>query len=293
MTKGKEKPEKRNLLKLYHIVLIFLIISLPVAVVLHLRIQDLRAAAQEKAQLEAKLNHAVDHGILNLTNNQEGMLIFDKSAAIEHFFLTLYAAFGVLEDAWQQEKLQLYTPVIAVIVPDGFYFSYCELSVQEREGKKINRIWSELYPYPVYGEYGDTEKFVKCLEQVIGQHNQIAVQYGMNYRFFLPRMDTSEWQRAITGPAMLALFQGYPMTIGGNYNRTCISGAQIYHKKEFVIISEDNRRIFHITNCSKLDESKEIISNMRWLCNTMKECAELGANACPECLPEFVVSGIP
>ncbi len=275
-------------MKLYHISLLFLIICIPVFIILEFKIEELQETALERAELEEKLQHAVDNGIFSLTNNKEGLFGIDKDIAIEHFFLTLYASFGVLEDSKKQEMLQMYVPVIAVIVPEGFYFSICSFHKNQKQ-KEVVRIWSELYPYPIYKEQKQIEQFVTLLEKTVSEHNQIAKQLGFTYQFYLPQLDTSQWQRAITGPAILVLFQGYPLSCGEVYNRISISGAQLYHKKEFIVIQEGDRRTFHLSGCKKLKDNTGEEMQLQWMCYEIKECAELQAIACKKCLPEFVV----
>ena len=80
--------------------------------------------------------------------------------------------------------LQMYVPVIAVIVPEGFYFSICSFHKNQKQ-KEVVRIWSELYPYPIYKEQKQIEQFVSLLEKqflnIIKLQNNLVLHINFIY----------------------------------------------------------------------------------------------------------------
>lgn len=273
-------------LKQHHIALLFLVISLPVLSVLYFKVQVFHKMAAESFELDYRLQSAVDNGILYLTKDEEGSLIFDKETAIKRFFLSLYAAFGVTMDLQKQEMLQLYVPVIAVILPDGFYFSYCEAE-KNSQTQKVVRKWSEKILCSYEDKLVFSETFISKFEYYIEQHNQIAANFGIRYQFYVPSIDTSDLQRAITGSSLIVVFQGYPFSSGGFYNRVNIAGAQIYKKQQYIIIPEEWYQIYHFPNCEKVDKADN-----KKLCYSVKECSKLGAFPCDKCFPEWKLEEI-
>ena len=53
-------------------------------------------------------------------------------------------------------------------------------------------------------------KITETMEYYINQHNKIARQYGISYKFSLPFISEDDWARTINDISLFSVFQGYP-----------------------------------------------------------------------------------
>ncbi len=146
--------ERRRTMKLNHFILVFVIIVISTVVVLDIKTDGLKAAIRDKREIDRNIDNAIDDGIASFVRvDDDNRLIVDKSSAINSFFISLAAAFGVLSDPAGREKLNLYVPVVCVTVEDGYYIFYSD-TYTGADGKiYLTKRWSEKFPY--YYEDGD------------------------------------------------------------------------------------------------------------------------------------------
>lgn len=73
------------------------------------------------------------------------------------------------------------------------------------------------------------QQITESMEESVNAYNDIASQFGIQYRFLLPVIEKEEWYRTIDHTSILVLFQGYPYgnRMTGYYNRVAIGGARI------------------------------------------------------------------
>ena len=135
-------------MKLYHFILIFMLIALSTVMILDIKTNDLKAVIVNKEKIDKSLNTALDDGINRLTKSEEKYgITYNKDAAIQSFFLSLETSFGVLSDPKATEKLTMYIPVVAVTMEDGFYIFYSDTFKGSDGVTSITKRWSEKIPY--------------------------------------------------------------------------------------------------------------------------------------------------
>lgn len=99
-----------------------------------------------KYRIKDSYMNAVDSAINQLKSSFEHDERLNKEKAVETFFYTMYAGLGILDEPLLKEQLDIYVPVIAVLVNDGFYIQFNE--EYENAGRtEIRKIWSELIPF--------------------------------------------------------------------------------------------------------------------------------------------------
>lgn len=135
-------------MKLYHFILIFIILAIGVTSILNIKTDNLKAATEDRKQIDRNLNTAVDDGVAAFVRlDDNNRVIIDKDDAINSFFISLAASFGVLEDQETKRKLDLYVPVVVATVDDGYYIFYSS-TYQGSDGKTyVKKHWSEKFPF--------------------------------------------------------------------------------------------------------------------------------------------------
>lgn len=118
----------------------------------NIRVEDVALMSQKTIEYNNNVDTAVEDAALNLVevdNNKS--LLTNKEAALDAYFSSLYANFGVLNDPSQQTMLQLYTPIFVVVDNDGFYINYCvEKPVNVGDDVadyQLDREWSDKTTY--------------------------------------------------------------------------------------------------------------------------------------------------
>lgn len=175
-------------MKLYHYVLIFVIIVLSITVITDIKTNHLNAVIKNKEQISKNLDTALDDGIASLVSVEgNNTIIVNKDKAMQSFFLSLHSSFGVLTNKEKRDEINLYIPVIVITEENGLYVFYSD-EYQEADGfTYVSKRWSEKFPYSYEDEdfiYGFT------LGDVITIHdkNGILDQYDhrpileINYR---------------------------------------------------------------------------------------------------------------
>jgi len=143
-------------MKLYHFVLVFIIIAITTILTLDIKTNNLKALYQNKEQIDHNLDTAIDDGVTSLAE-VDGMnnITVSKDAAVNSLFLSLYASFGILSNKEKQEKLNLYIPVVTITTEDGYYVFYSD-EYQGLDGYTYaSKRWSEKFPY-----YYEDEDFI-------------------------------------------------------------------------------------------------------------------------------------
>lgn len=75
-------------------------------------------------------------------------------------------------------------------------------------------------------------QIISCITErmswYINQHNRIASDFGITYRFGLPSIEQTDWDRTVNDISIMAIFQGYPFqSVNGTFNRYEVGGARI------------------------------------------------------------------
>ena len=108
-------------------------------------------------------------------------------------------------------------PMIVLVEKNGAYFYYVK-DKSDTDGK-LTHEWTELVPFLMPDALSDTEKkayMADVLEdaasQIISNHNFIAGQYGINYRYTLPAF-FQDMSREPEFPMIFVAFQGWPLDV--------------------------------------------------------------------------------
>ncbi|MFU0827492.1 MAG: Sensor histidine kinase [Lachnoclostridium sp.] len=134
-------------MKLTDLAILFFAIELIVITILDVRTNNLVAVSNRTMEYNKQLDSAVEDGIANLVEvDSRRKLILNKDVAINQFYQSLFANFGVLGNSQAENKLKAYIPVILITDMDGFYIYYNHIYNSDGE-KRISQKWTEKIPY--------------------------------------------------------------------------------------------------------------------------------------------------
>ena len=109
-------------MRLHHFTLVFAIVAIAIMATLTLSTKELSSVYEQKTWLDHAFDQAIDAAAGALVELDSGNeLVLHKEEAIECFFQALYAGMGILDNPEQQEQLQAYVPLFAIIANDGCY----------------------------------------------------------------------------------------------------------------------------------------------------------------------------
>lgn len=135
-------------MKLYHYVIIFVIIAMTIIVTIDVKTNNLKAVIENIDQIDNNLDTAIDDGVTKLAEvDNNNNIKINKETAINSFFLSLYATFGVISDKDSQTKFNQYIPVVTITMEDGFYILYSDEYKDSDGYTYITKRWSEKIPY--------------------------------------------------------------------------------------------------------------------------------------------------
>lgn len=134
-------------MKWTNIAILFFLLELSLFIILDMRTSNLTAVINQKIEYNKALDSAIDDGVINLVEvDSQRKLVLNKEIAIEQFYQSLYANFGVMGNSRLESKIRGYIPVILVTDEDGFYLYYSDIYKSGGE-TLITRRWSEKIPY--------------------------------------------------------------------------------------------------------------------------------------------------
>ncbi|MEK3986335.1 hypothetical protein MHB77_23630 [Paenibacillus sp. FSL K6-3166] len=145
------------------------LLFLPFVTVNRIDTETLRQVQLTELRYDAVLNAAVDDAasmlIMNAAQRQEAeyasakRVALDKEEALETFFRTLDAGFGVAGDPIAAGVLHRYIPAIVIVGYDGFYI-YAEDEWTGTDGKSILKsVWGTKKPYAYTDSGGNSLSF--------------------------------------------------------------------------------------------------------------------------------------
>ncbi|WMJ87539.1 hypothetical protein [Anaerocolumna sp. MB42-C2] len=316
-------------MKITNLAIIFFVLELLMITLIDIRLNNLTAITNKQVEYNKALDNAIDDGVMNLVEvDSNRKLILNKEVAVQQFFESLFANFGVIGNSHLENRLKNYIPVILVTDTDGFYINYSELYRSNDEVLTVSK-WSEKIPYfyednniiykftlgdyitlydrsanLIYeGDYHDLNahfpgtllakdafdqirrsviigKIEEKMNYYINLHNNIAEQYGITYRFWLPQINKADWYQTVNDISMLVIFQGYPYNAAGldTYNRYALGGARIKKSSAYFITKINDLKVYHKDSCKRIADS-----GIPYY--TKEECALEGAFPCPDCNP--------
>jgi hypothetical protein len=133
------------------------------------------------------LDSSVDDGTMDLVElDSNRNIVLNKEKAVEQFFVSLYANFGVTGDGILQRKLREHVPIILITDQDGFYIYY--MDTYKALGEEVlGGRWSEIHPY-VYEDNNFIYKFtfgdsVTMLDKdtnelITGNYKELGIAYS-------------------------------------------------------------------------------------------------------------------
>ncbi len=134
-------------MKLTNFVILFFIIELTFVTVLDFRVNNLTAVTNKKIEYNKALDSAIEDGVVDLIEvDSKRNLVLNKESAVNQFFESLFANFGVIGNKRLENRLKGYIPIILITDTDGFYIYYADTYEINGEVLLVQR-WSEKLSY--------------------------------------------------------------------------------------------------------------------------------------------------
>lgn len=134
-------------MKLTNLAIIFFVIELTLITILDIRINNLSAVSNRRIEYDKELDSAIEDGVMNLVEvDSKRNLVLNKEVAVNQFYESLFANFGVIGNGQAENKLKGYIPVILITDTDGFYINYSDTYVSNGE-TLLGQKWTEKMPY--------------------------------------------------------------------------------------------------------------------------------------------------
>lgn len=161
-----------------HFVILFAIIFFTSMLSVALKQYRNRLVTEERARLEDAFLNASDTAAEELALGMDVDFESTLSNTSEKFFEALIAELGLYNDEDGANEANLYVPVLAVTVEDGFYLCVLE-RVTESGETLLKRRWTECLPYA----YEDAQYIYRFTtgEDVTILHKATKTQYRTSY----------------------------------------------------------------------------------------------------------------
>lgn len=135
-------------MKLYHFSIAFIIFAITVIIITDIRTDNLKAVISNMEEIKDKLDIAVDDGAVRLVEvDNSNHVILNKEKAVTSFFSSLHSSFAILGDQEAGARLNLYVPVIAITMEDGYFLHYSDEFKGTDGFTYTAKRWSEKLPY--------------------------------------------------------------------------------------------------------------------------------------------------
>ncbi len=145
-------------MKLTNLCILFIILEVSIITAINTRINHLTGIYSKTVEYNKALDSSVDDGTMDLVEvDSKRNIVLNKEKAVDQFFNSLYANFGVMDNGILQRRLREYIPIILITDENGFYIYYMDQYVEQGEVVLGDR-WSEKYPY-IYEDNGFIYKF--------------------------------------------------------------------------------------------------------------------------------------
>ena len=195
---------------------------------------------EEKEKIEDSLKKATEQAAYALIKVMNEPLEMKIRAVERSFFESLYIYMGMLGTSEDVDILRLYVPMMILIEEEGAVFYQVEEKV-ERGMRTLNYSWSGLHKYDFDIFAVETKHMVAdyledIATKIITEHNQIAEQYGLQYRFHTPEF-LQDISKEFHFPMLLVVFQGWPLDTAGDivYENCIDAGVYIQEVKKYVV----------------------------------------------------------
>lgn len=145
---------------------------------------------------------------------------------------------------------------------------------------KIDLTFSDYKSYQAKRKVIISELISWQVNREINSHQLFANNYGVNYDFRLPAVDSVSWGRAIEDIGLLAFVQGIPIGVDGTYYNQCALGGAMIKKGTPYYIEEtvSGWKYYHKEGCV-------LLADKSWPIINRQEGAAHGAYPCKQCKP--------
>lgn len=125
---------------------VFMLIAVILLFQNQVKIDRFQDVSNKKIEYNSILDAAIDAALESTVQSADGLTVeIDKELCVENFYKALYAGFDAIDSETAQQKLQYYTPVLAIADVDGLFVNYSD----EVSGS-IKKYWSQKIPYSAY-----------------------------------------------------------------------------------------------------------------------------------------------
>lgn len=173
-------------MKLTNLCILFVVLEVSLIIIMDSRTDHLTVIGEKSIMYNQAIDNSVDDGVMDLVEvDSKRNIVLNKEKAVEQFFVSLYANFGITADEVMQRKLREHIPIILVTDFDGFYIYYME-SYKTVDNVILSSRWSEKYPY-TYEDYNFVYKFTfgdtvtlydRAAEEIIyGNYKELGEKY--------------------------------------------------------------------------------------------------------------------
>lgn len=139
--------EGRFEMKITNLAIIFVLIILSFVSYIDARVNHIVFIAEKKVEYNKAVDSAIDDAVtflVEIDRNKE--IILNRNEAVNKFFSSLYANFGIISNPTKQKMMNYYIPIIAVTDVDGFFILYTD-TVYRNGTREIVKRWTEKIPY--------------------------------------------------------------------------------------------------------------------------------------------------
>lgn len=135
-------------MKLYHYALIFVCFAIAMVAITDLGVSEKNYMAEGTEVQNTIFDRAVVAATNMLLDTEEGASEFRREEAVNAFYDSLFASFGISDMPASRENMKLYVPVICITEPDGFYIYSDEIVYSPSgSGTEVFRCWTEKRTY--------------------------------------------------------------------------------------------------------------------------------------------------
>lgn len=226
-----------------HFAVLFLVLYLGCFLTLYIEQARYDAVLEEKNRVEESLKKAMEYAaeqlILAINEPEVSRLQLFQTKFLEAFYVYM----GVLQEPELQQMLRMYLPMLIVVEEDGAFFCYAKEEVNQDGVPELIYAWSakQYFNFPENSPEEERKGMIAaCLEryasEIISDYNFIAVQYGLQYTFYVPDF-LQDTTRSLELPMLFAVFQGWPLTAAGDivYENCVDASVYIQEVEKYVI----------------------------------------------------------
>lgn len=219
-----------------HFLLVFLFLYCSCFLMLYCEQKNYDNVMEEKERIEQALLEATEytaHRYMTVMKESEEK---KKEMIEEAFSEAFYVMMDLFQSTEPEEFWRIYIPMIILVEEDGAYFYY----VQEAQKQGVVHEWTDKIPFDIPDNYNPEDRkasMINTLEetasQIISNHNLIAQQYGISYRYSVPAFFPDAAQ-STEFPMLFVVFQGWPLNASGTtfYENCLDAGVFIREKTE-------------------------------------------------------------